>query len=276
MRHAQTISESPAISVALRKPGLGRSSKPQRRVAAIHTQLGRVERWRDKGLHEHEARVGNLAATICSQMGLPTLFSEQMQHAAMLHDIGKIAIPDRLLKKNGSLDAGEWQLMRQHCDISHAILGNSDDPIVGLAAEIGYTHHECFDGSGYPRGLEADAIPLSGRIAAICDVYDALREDRTYRKGMSHKETVRIITKGDGRVTPSKFDPAVLAAFVAVADELVTNEFWERCDREKPHRERGACDRGQTGRHGYHQDLHCAGLRRRGDRGDRYWHRNHA
>lgn len=200
----------------------------------VRTHLARVEHLRDVALHGHEARVGRLAHAICHRMGLPKSFANKVHRAAALHDIGKITIADGLLKKPGALDAGEWQVMRQHCEISRAILSGSDDPVLEMAAEIAWSHHECFDGSGYPRGLAGEAIPLGGRITAICDVYDALRENRVYRQGLSHATAVDIITKGDGRVTPAKFDPTVLAAFTALSPDLAWEH--ERDDRFPEHR----------------------------------------
>jgi response regulator RpfG family c-di-GMP phosphodiesterase len=142
---------------------------------------------------------------------------------APLHDIGKVGIPDRLLKKPGALTAEELTEMRRHPAHGRDVIVRAerdanahDDVILGLAKEIVYTHHEKWDGSGYPEGLRGEAIPVAGRLMALVDVYDAVTTRALYRQPMSHDDAVRFIISASG----THFDPAVVDAFLKVADRL--------------------------------------------------------
>jgi putative two-component system response regulator len=110
--------------------------------------------------------------------------------------------------------------MKQHCALGAQILGSSTSPYLAMGSEIALSHHERWDGSGYPHGLHGDAIPLSARIMAVCDVYDALRSQRPYKPPLDHATAVRIITQGDGRTKPEHFDPAILNMFVQCAQRF--------------------------------------------------------
>jgi putative two-component system response regulator len=140
--------------------------------------------------------------------------------ATVLHDIGKLAVPIDLLQKSTPLSPEEFALIRTHAQVGHGILQIPDDPMMMLAAEIALSHHERYDGTGYPRGLSGEAIPLPAQIAAICDTYDALRQDRPYRRGLAHDDAMGVITLGDGRTKPEHFAPRVLSAFRSIADEV--------------------------------------------------------
>jgi putative two-component system response regulator len=146
---------------------------------------------------------------------------DMMVRAAPFHDIGKIAISDRILLKPDRLDDEEFTVMKQHTVIGEEILKNMlartpTQQYLHYARMIAASHHERFDGKGYPRGFEGDAIPLCGRIMAVADVYDALVDNRVYRRGMSHTEACRIILDGRG----SSFDPRIIDAFESVHQEL--------------------------------------------------------
>jgi HD-GYP domain-containing protein (c-di-GMP phosphodiesterase class II) len=134
---------------------------------------------------------------------------EQVYWGALLHDIGKIGIADAILMKQGRLDAAEWDAMRRHLEIGHAILAR--EPLLSLAAEIVLTHQERFDGSGYPRGLAGEQIPVWSRLFAIIDTLDAMTSDRPYRKALSFDAAKAEIVALSG----TQFDPAAVAAFVA-------------------------------------------------------------
>ncbi len=138
-----------------------------------------------------------------------------------MHDVGKIGIPDALLLKNGPLAGQEVAMMKQHTIIGATLLRtNHKNKTLEMASEIALSHHERWDGSGYPHGLAGETIPLSARITTIADQYDALRSLRPYRKGFSHEETVSIMLKGDGRTMPGHFDPELLEAFRKIENDF--------------------------------------------------------
>ena len=134
-----------------------------------------------------------------------------------MHDIGKVAVPDSILLKPGKLDAAEFAVMQQHTVIGHAILKDSTSTLLQKAAEIALTHHEKYDGSGYPHRLKANDIPVAGRICAISDVFDALTSERPYKEAWSVDDAVAEIT---GSAT-QHFDPTLVDAFVSVLPEIV-------------------------------------------------------
>jgi len=131
--------------------------------------------------------------------------------AALMHDVGKIGVSDRVLLKPGPLTSAERREMERHPDVGRDILSGSEAPLLQLAEVIAWTHHEKVDGSGYPRGLRGDEIPLAGRITAVADVFDALTRDRPYRAAMPVESALRIMVDGRG----SHFDADVLDAFLA-------------------------------------------------------------
>jgi putative two-component system response regulator len=147
---------------------------------------------------------------------LSELEAETLRHAAVLHDVGKIGVPDRVLLKPGELDAEEWTVMKAHAEIGASMLSGSDSPLVRLGEEIARTHHERWDGTGYPAGLRAEEIPLAGRICAICDVFDALRSRRPYKQPWSLKDAMAEIGRERGRL----FDPRLVDLFLPLAAEL--------------------------------------------------------
>ncbi|HEY8316224.1 MAG TPA: HD domain-containing phosphohydrolase [Gaiellaceae bacterium] len=182
----------------------------QRAYAGTLSRLSRAVEYHDGATGSHLERVGTYTAEIAGALDLPEAEVELLRLAAPLHDIGKIAIRDRILRKTGMLTDEERALMEQHTDIGRDLLGGSGSDLLELAATIAWTHHERWNGSGYPRGLEGDAIPLAGRIVAVADVFDALSSDRPYRPRLSVSEARAWIVDGSGRA----FDPDVVDAFV--------------------------------------------------------------
>ncbi|GAB4371169.1 MAG: hypothetical protein Kow00128_18860 [Deltaproteobacteria bacterium] len=165
----------------------------------------------------HSLRVADYTVRLARQMGIrdPAQL-ETLWKGALLHDVGKIGIPDRVLLKPGPLTEEEWAVMRRHPEIGRSMLRKI--PFLREASEIVYCHHERFDGSGYPRGLAGEAIPLGARIFAAVDVYDALTTERVYHGAASHDEGIAELRRGRGK----KFDPAVVSAFERVpTEELV-------------------------------------------------------
>ncbi len=164
---------------------------------------------------EHIVRVNRYAGALAANMGLPVDLVEVISYSAQMHDVGKIRVPNEILLKAGPLDGEELRIMRLHPVYGEMILG--DSPRLQIAREIAMTHHENWDGSGYPSGIGGEAIPLSGRIVKLADVYDALRSRRSYKKPLSHEETLAVFRGGDGRVDPvHHFDPVVLATFFSI------------------------------------------------------------
>jgi putative two-component system response regulator len=150
-------------------------------------------------------------------LGLDADFQEQIFFASSMHDIGKIGIPDAILLKAGPLTEEEWQIMRTHTTLGADILTGSTSSYIVMGKEIAQSHHERWDGSGYPHGLKGNQIPLAARIMSVCDIYDALRSKRPYKKPIEHLTALEIIITGDGRTQPSHFDPKILATFAKMS-----------------------------------------------------------
>src|SRR5262249_17166062 len=183
---------------------------------------------RDEETGRHSRRTQQYARLLAEQLARNPVFREQLtperiellSRLAPLHDIGKVGVPDRLLNKPGSLTGDEYEEMKKHPARGHEVIvraerdvGARDDVILAMAKEIVYTHHEHWDGSGYPRGLRGPQIPLAGRLMALVDVYDALVSKRVYREALPQDDAIRIIVQGRG----TQFDPAVVDAFLQVA-----------------------------------------------------------
>ena len=159
----------------------------------------------------HIARVGEYAAFIARELGKDDPYIEDIRIYAQLHDLGKVRVSREILTKPGALSKPEFEEMKRHAPYGAEMLGDSS--WLEMARNICRYHHERWDGSGYPQGLSGDDIPLEGRIVSICDVYDALREARSYKPAFTHEDACRIILEGDGRVMPGHFDPMVLDVF---------------------------------------------------------------
>jgi putative two-component system response regulator len=173
--------------------------------------------YRDHDTAQHIERIGRYSALIGERLGLPPGRQEVLRHAASLHDIGKIGVPDAILRKPGPLDEAERRLMETHTIIGARILEGSLSDVLRVGSEIALTHHERWDGTGYPHRLAGPAIPLHGRICAVSDVFDALTTDRPYRAAIPADTVFTMLAAERGR----QFDPEVLDAFLADRDEVV-------------------------------------------------------
>jgi len=208
------------------------------RQRIIHC-LARAAEFRDDDTGHHVTRVGQYAAVIADELGFDHRAVELIEQAAKLHDIGKIGVPDSVLLKEGKLEAEEFDLIKRHCSFGNSIInpkskGNVQAyqkhteigatllevdgyPVMELAAIIAQSHHEKWDGSGYPLGLQGEGIPIEGRITAVADVFDALSSKRPYKPAFSREKCFGILEEGRG----THFDPRVLDAFFARSDEIV-------------------------------------------------------
>jgi putative two-component system response regulator len=182
--------------------------------------LTRAASYRDEETGAHVVRISYYCQEMAITLGLDAEFRDGVFHASPMHDIGKIAIPDRILFKPGKFTPEEWEIMKSHSALGAAMLDAGNSPYLTMGREIALSHHERWDGSGYPQGLKGEAIPLSARLMCIADAYDALRSRRPYKQPFGHDQTVAIITKGDGRTHPGHFDAQVLDAFVRNASRF--------------------------------------------------------
>jgi len=175
-------------------------------------RLAIAAEFRDDQTGEHTRRVGQMCAQIAQVMGEDTAFVEAIGAAALLHDLGKIGIPDSLLLKSGPLTPDERVIMQEHTVIGAAILADCTEPVMRMARELALTHHERWDGGGYPSGLAGADIPLCGRIVSVADAYDAMISARPYKAPMQRAEAIHEIVACSGR----QFDPDVVMAFLIV------------------------------------------------------------
>ena len=179
-------------------------------------RLGYAAECRDSDTGDHIIRMSRYCACLARAMGMLDEECELVLATTPLHDVGKIAIPDRILLKPGPLTPEEWDIMKTHTIIGGEILSGGESSFLKMAEEIARTHHERWDGKGYPAGLNGTQIPLVGRICAVCDVFDALTSDRPYKKAWTVDDAIKEIKKMSG----AYFDPNVVETFLAIFPEI--------------------------------------------------------
>ncbi len=175
----------------------------------IIRRLGRAAEYKDNETGMHVIRMSYYSRLIAEALDYSDDWVETVYNAAPMHDIGKIGIPDRILLKPGKLDAEEWEIMKKHVDYGVEILQGHESDLIIMAKEIAQNHHEKFDGSGYPNGRVGESIPISGRIVAIADVFDALTSERPYKKAWTVEKAVALIEEEAGK----HFDPDLVYLF---------------------------------------------------------------
>ncbi|MEI7986949.1 MAG: HD domain-containing phosphohydrolase [Armatimonadota bacterium] len=191
---------------------LARTKELEEVQLEVVDRLGLATEYRDDDTKAHTGRVGEMASKLAKAMDLPPRFSHLLRLAAPLHDIGKIGISDLILLKEGKLTDEEYETMKKHCEIGASILSGSKSEILQLAQEIAISHHERWDGRGYPNQLSGEDIPLSGRIVSVVDVFDALTHERTYKKAWPIEEALMEIKKNSG----TQFDPTIVKALMTL------------------------------------------------------------
>lgn len=175
-------------------------------------RLGRAAEYRDDMTGNHIIRMSRYSQLLGMAAGMSEQDAEVLLNASPMHDIGKIGIPDHVLLKPGKLDAEEWEVMKTHVDIGVEILSGSDSVLMNMAAEIAQNHHEKWDGSGYPCGLSGENIPLTGRVVAIADVFDALTTERPYKKAWSVDDAIEFLKEQKGK----HFQPDLVDTFIEI------------------------------------------------------------
>lgn len=181
----------------------------------ILERLARAAEYRDDNTGQHTHRVGSLSYEVARGLGLPDKFCELIMSAARLHDLGKLGIPDNILLKPGKLTDEEMTIMKTHCNIGAKLLSGGSGDLLKMAETIALTHHEHWDGKGYPQGLQGENIPIEGRIVAIVDVFDTLTHSRPYKKAWSKEDSINLIQHQSG----FHFDPNIVPVFFKIIEK---------------------------------------------------------
>ncbi len=192
----------------------------------IMFRLIKASEYKDQETGTHILRVKQYSVILAEELGMPRDFVDKVAFVSPLHDVGKIGVPENILLKTGKLTNEEFNLIKNHTNIGSDILKGSNNEHIRLAEAVALSHHERWDGSGYPHGLKGEDILLEARIVNICDQYDALMTIRPYKPSFGHEKTYEILTKGDGRTMPNHFDPKVLEAFKSCAN--IFKDIYER------------------------------------------------
>ena len=211
--HLDSLNQSRALEAKVRE----RTEQLEHSRIELIRRLGRAAEYRDNETGMHVIRMSQTTRLLAEAVDLPESQSELLFLAAPMHDVGKIGIPDGILLKPGKLDPEEWEVMKTHALIGAEIIGEHDSPLLVMARTIALTHHEKWDGNGYPRRLAGTAIPLEGRIVSIADVYDALTSVRPYKRAWSSREAIAYLRDETGK----SFDPDLVPLFVDLLPQIL-------------------------------------------------------
>jgi len=213
-RHREELAELVRGRTAELEGAVGRLAESEQALRRSREEtirrLAKAVALRDGETGGHAERMSTICGNVAQTVGLEPERCELIRIASPLHDVGKIGIPDSILRSPYPLTAEEWRVIRKHPEIGHRMLSGSGEEMLDLGATMALTHHERMDGSGYPRGLRGEAIPIEGRIAAVADVFDALTSDRVYQPARPVDEALEILCEGRGAM----FDPEVIDAFL--------------------------------------------------------------
>jgi len=196
---------------------LVRAEELERTRLLIIQRLGRAAEFKDNETGMHVIRMSHYSRIVAEKSGQPTWYCQLILQASPMHDVGKIGVPDKILLKPGPLDDDEWKIMRRHPKMGAGIIGEHDSELLDMASQIALTHHEKWNGKGYPAGLAGEDIPLSGRITALADVFDALVTSRPYKEAWHVEKALDLIRSEVGE----HFDPRLVQAFLDGLDDIL-------------------------------------------------------
>ncbi len=217
--HAQLLSYAKDLKCALDVEQL-KNNELEQSYADTMLRLARASRYKDEETGAHIERLSHYAKSMALHIGWDEARAQGLFAIAPMHDVGKIGVPDAVLGKQGPLSEEEWEAIKQHPLLGASLLSGSASPLLEMAKEVALTHHERWDGSGYPCGLKGQQIPITGRIVMLCDLYDALRSRRPYKPAFSHPKALDIMLNGNDRTKPTHFDPSLLEVFREMHQEF--------------------------------------------------------